>query len=70
MEEALARLYALMSGLPETPGALSDYGAGNRIFVERIGALTAGAMISSAPSGYGLVNGSSDHSLCSSIFPP
>lgn len=43
MEEALARLYALMTGLPEQPDALSEYGSENRKFVERLAALkTAG----------------------------
>ncbi len=41
MEEALARLYALMAGLPERPDALSDYGAENKIFRDRIAALRA-----------------------------
>ncbi len=43
MEEALARLFSLLTGLPETPHALSDYGADNRRFIDRHTALRAAA---------------------------
>jgi hypothetical protein len=39
MEEALARLFALVTGLPENPEALADYGSENRRFVDRLAAL-------------------------------
>ena len=39
MEEALARLYALVTGLPERHDALSEYGSENRRFVHRLAAL-------------------------------
>jgi hypothetical protein len=43
MEEALARLYAKLTGLPERPDALSDYGAENRIFSHRLQVLKSAA---------------------------
>jgi hypothetical protein len=43
MEEALARLYAKIAGLPEQPNALSYYGAENRKFIERYEALKSAA---------------------------
>jgi hypothetical protein len=43
MEEALARLYAKMTGLPERPDALSDSGAENRMFAHRLAALQSAA---------------------------
>jgi hypothetical protein len=39
MEEALARLYVRMMGLPERPDAVTSYGAENRKFIERFEAI-------------------------------
>jgi hypothetical protein len=43
METALARLYATMTGLPENPVALADYGSENRRFVDRLSAISDAA---------------------------
>src|SRR5690348_13363128 len=43
MEEAFARLYATMTGLPERPDALSDYGTENKRFGQRADALLEAA---------------------------
>lgn len=43
MEEALACLYAAMTGLPEKPDAVSEYGAENKIFRDRIAAVQSAA---------------------------
>ena len=43
MEESLARIFAKMTGLPENPYALSDYGSENRRFVDRISAIKQAA---------------------------
>lgn len=43
MEEALARLYAKLMGLPETPTALAEYGAEYRKTVERLDGINIAA---------------------------
>jgi hypothetical protein len=43
MEISLARLYAMIAGLPETPMAFADYGSENKIFINRLAALNEAA---------------------------